>query len=260
MEGSLACLAASRYADDLVLKGGVLLAAYAARRPTRDIDLQARGFTGDIDEVLTRAREVIALARADGLAFDPTVSADTIRDDDQYSGVRVSMTARLATATIPFHIDVNFGDPIWPGPTTVELPLLLGGELTIIGYPVHMVLAEKIVTAVDRGTANTRWRDFVDIATIAARNDVRGADLETALTVVAEFRQVTLRPLGIVLDGMGAFGQTRWAAWRRKQQLDRTPSNLQDLVDLCRDFADPPIERQVGDQVWREGRWRTSES
>lgn len=50
LEGFLARLAASRYADDLVLKGGVLLAAYAARRPTRDIDLQARGFTGDIDE------------------------------------------------------------------------------------------------------------------------------------------------------------------------------------------------------------------
>jgi hypothetical protein len=26
-----------------------------------------------------------------------------------------------------------------------------------------MVLAEKIITAVQRGTANTRWRDFVDV-------------------------------------------------------------------------------------------------
>lgn len=29
-----------------------------------------------------------------------------------YSGVRVSMTARLGTARIPFHIDVNAGAPI----------------------------------------------------------------------------------------------------------------------------------------------------
>lgn len=26
-----------------------------------------------------------------------------------------------------------------------------------------MVLAEKLVTAVQRGTANTRWRDFADV-------------------------------------------------------------------------------------------------
>lgn len=40
LEGFLARLAVSRYADQLVLKGGVLLAAYDTRRPTRDIDLQ----------------------------------------------------------------------------------------------------------------------------------------------------------------------------------------------------------------------------
>ncbi|PWR13899.1 hypothetical protein DKT69_18825 [Micromonospora sicca] len=43
LEGFLARLSQSPYADKLVLKGGVLLAAYAARRPTRDVDLQADG-------------------------------------------------------------------------------------------------------------------------------------------------------------------------------------------------------------------------
>jgi hypothetical protein len=42
LEGFLARLAVSPHADKLVLKGGVLLAAYDTRRPTRDIDLQAR--------------------------------------------------------------------------------------------------------------------------------------------------------------------------------------------------------------------------
>ena len=39
LEGLLARIAASEYRDDFVLKGGVLLAAFAARRPTKDIDL-----------------------------------------------------------------------------------------------------------------------------------------------------------------------------------------------------------------------------
>lgn len=41
LEGFLARLAASTYADRFVLKGGVLLAAWGQRRPTRDIDLAA---------------------------------------------------------------------------------------------------------------------------------------------------------------------------------------------------------------------------
>jgi hypothetical protein len=44
----------------------------------------------------------------------------------------------------------------------VELPRLLGGSLCIRGYSIEMVIAEKLVTALERGTANTRWRDFVD--------------------------------------------------------------------------------------------------
>lgn len=42
-EALLARIAASPHRDDFVLKGGVLLAAFAARRPTKDIDLQATG-------------------------------------------------------------------------------------------------------------------------------------------------------------------------------------------------------------------------
>lgn len=39
LEGFLTRLADSQYAEDFAVKGGVLMAAFAARRPTRDIDL-----------------------------------------------------------------------------------------------------------------------------------------------------------------------------------------------------------------------------
>ena len=42
LEGFLARLAASPHATDLVLKGGMLLAAYALRRPTADLDFAAQ--------------------------------------------------------------------------------------------------------------------------------------------------------------------------------------------------------------------------
>jgi hypothetical protein len=72
--------------------------------------------------------------------------AETIRDEDEYNGVRVAMTVELASARMSFHVDVNVGDPVVPVPGSVVLPRLRGGVLTLLGYPLAMVHAEKIVT------------------------------------------------------------------------------------------------------------------
>ena len=115
----------------------------------------------------------------DGVDFLPdTAKAEVIREEDEYSGVRISMDARLASANLPFHVDVNVGDPIWPAPSTVEVPRLRGGApIVLAGYPIHMVHAEKIVTAIQRGVANTRWRDFGDVWTLSRRHPISASDL-----------------------------------------------------------------------------------
>lgn len=75
------------------------MAAFAERRPTQDIDFAARGFANDIPEVEQRVRSIIMVSRDDGLEFDlDAVSGEPIRDEVDYNGVRVKVTARLATA------------------------------------------------------------------------------------------------------------------------------------------------------------------
>ncbi|MGH3449068.1 MAG: nucleotidyl transferase AbiEii/AbiGii toxin family protein, partial [Nocardioidaceae bacterium] len=108
LEGLLARLVASPYRDRLVLKGGVLLAAYEARRPTRDVDLQARQVPNQVEDVLGMVREIAAVPLDDGLVFDAAVAtATSIRDEDSYSGVRVNLTGTLASARLALHADVN---------------------------------------------------------------------------------------------------------------------------------------------------------
>jgi len=124
LEGFLARLTGSMHAERLVLKGGVLLAAYDSRRPTRDVDLQARAVAGDRDNVLQLVRDITAVNLDDGLVLDTDgATAEIIRDDDEYSGVRVILTANLASAKLSLHVDVNISDPIWPAPRTVELEM-----------------------------------------------------------------------------------------------------------------------------------------
>jgi len=85
-------LTKSQYAENFVLKGGVLLAALDARRPTRDIDFAARRLANDTTLVLTAIRKIGAIRIDDGLTFGADeATGETIRDDDSYSGVRVTL-------------------------------------------------------------------------------------------------------------------------------------------------------------------------
>lgn len=259
LESFLARMAKSRFADQLVLKGGVLLAAFGERRPTRDVDLQAQALDNDADDVRTVICEIANRRLDDGVAFDvDRATAAVIRDEDAYSGVRVTMNAELATARPHFHVDVNVGDPITPAPQELHLPRLLGGEVVVMGYPLVMVHAEKIVTAVARGTVNTRWRDFADIYLLSRRHPLAGADLTDCVRQVAQHRQVELVPLARVLDSYGEIGQARWAAWRRKQQLeDRLPDQFAEVVSAVVTFADPVVTDTAAALAWdpASGMW-----
>jgi len=252
LEGFLARLAASPHAERLVLKGGVLLAVYDARRPTRDVDMQARAIVGEREDVLRLVREIAAVPMDDGLVFDTdAATVESIRDEDEYSGMRVTLTATLVSAKLTLHVDINIGDPIWPAPRMVELPRLLGGTISLAGYPLPMVYAEKIVTALQRGTSNTRWRDFADLYLLTRRHPVDGAELQRALAEVAAYRQVELSPLADALDGYAMLAQARWAAWRRKQRLDdRLPSSFLDVLDEVVAFADPAFITAVASRRW----------
>jgi hypothetical protein len=137
-------LTRSAFADNLVLKGGVLLAALDARRPTRDIDLAASALLNTEAEILAVVRKIAGISIEDGIAFDPEqATAEVIREDHDYSGVRVTLGGTLSRAMIRLHVDVNVGDPIWPEPQHVSLPRLLEGVLQVRGYPLERCSPRK---------------------------------------------------------------------------------------------------------------------
>jgi hypothetical protein len=100
LEGFLLRLAASASSQDFVLKGGVLLAAYQLRRPTADIDFAALKISNDVGTIksmiITVADTQPPNDQDDGLWFDTSdTHAVAIRDQDTYSGVRVTLGLNL---------------------------------------------------------------------------------------------------------------------------------------------------------------------
>ena len=268
LEGFLLRLANSEHNGKFVLKGGVLLAAYELRRPTADVDFAGIAISSEVEFVRRLIAEVASTVLPagldDGLVFDlEDIRAETIREDDEHSGVQVRLVARLATAIERFHVDVNVGDPIWPAPADISLPRLLGEEpIRLRGYPLEMVLAEKIVTVLQRGQASTRWRDFGDIYLLTRRYAFQANELRQALQAVADYRHVEISSLDDALDGYAEIGQEKWEAWRRRLELaDSLPASFGDALGALEVFAEPILTGSVDDsaswdpaqQAWSDG-------
>ena len=261
LEGFLNRLSQSPRREVFVLKGGVLLAAFDQRRPTRDVDFAVIGLDNDVDNILSILREVAAADVGDGLDIDiGQAAAEVIREDSTgYTGVRVSFPAALASAKVNFNVDVNVGDPITPKPEVIAVPRILGGTIQILGYPVEMVIAEKLVTAIERGTANTRWCDLVDMYRLSNSRSMAGNVLIESCDTVATYRGATLVPLGAALEGFGEIAQARWFAWRNKQKLQaEAPENISELIRALEVFADPVLLRSAAGRLWNpsEREWQ----
>ena len=112
----------------------------------------------------------------------------------------------------------------------MAIPRLLDGpDIEVRGYPMEMALAEKIVTAVQRGTASTRWRDFGDIWTLSHNHTLRGTDIQEAIEQVAAHREADLSALETALVGYADLAQTKWAQWKRKLKLDQLPDEFAEV-------------------------------
>jgi len=94
-------LSVSQYAGDFILKGAMLFTVWTGEkyRPTMDMDLLGHG-----DDSRKRLAEVFRKlcnvdVEPDGLVFDAdTVAAAPIRDEQEYQGQRVTLTAFLGKA------------------------------------------------------------------------------------------------------------------------------------------------------------------
>ncbi|MFW0774962.1 nucleotidyl transferase AbiEii/AbiGii toxin family protein [Paenarthrobacter nitroguajacolicus] len=260
LERFLARLGSTPYAGDFCLKGGILLSAHSLRRPTRDIDMQALDFELDSVHVAEVIAAVSDVGDDDGLSFDTDErKIEQIRDEDEYTGLRVSLPARLHRAKVTIKLDISTGDPIWPAPEAIELPSLLGGSVKLQGHPLVTVIAEKTVTMLQRGTTSTRWRDLLDVAALSDRFPFAAAELREAAQQVARHRGVELGALRDLLAGYGQVGQAKWAAWRTKQKVeDLCEKDLDDQVKRVLVFIDPVFDGSALDHhQWNpdEGSW-----
>lgn len=260
LERFLYRLSISDHRDRLVLKGGMLLAAFDERRPTADVDLLATAIANEVATISAVVREVLAIDVDDGVVFEPdALRAQVIRDADPYTGVRITVPARVDRARHLLRVDINVGDPITPAPVEVSYPALLDEPFELVGYPLETVLAEKIVTMIDRGDATTRDRDFADVYVLTGRHEVDAERLAAAIRATGTHRGSDLRSLRSVFVDLATVRQPDWTRYLARSRLDdAAPATLAEAIEAIAEFADPIIGGEVGGGLWdpAERQWR----
>ncbi len=253
-------LGESIHRDRYILKGAMLFALWGGLiyRPTRDLDFTGYG-SNETESVLAALREVCAVPAAeDGLAFDDAaLTAEPIRDDAEYSGVRIRFQATLGDARIPMQIDIGFGNAIEPGATEIDYPTLLDAPAPRIrAYPHEAVVAEKLHAMVMLGDRNSRLKDFYDLYVLARQFPFDGVRLTRAIAATFERRHTTIdsavpAPLAprFYADGARA---AQWRAYLTRSRLPGVPTDWVGVGELLQTFLGSPWRALAGGHAFSD--------
>lgn len=183
----------SEYADNFVLKGGLLISAVNGinNRTTRDMDTTVRGLAMDEDEFIPILNKILQTHMDDGCKFT-IEKVERIRLESKYPDLRIHIGITFGKMRNILQMDVTTGDVITPKEMRFSYPSLFSDTCyPIMAYPLETILAEKYETLCRRGTTSTRARDFYDIYTLYQlhRDEIDWDVLRKAVIATATMRE-----------------------------------------------------------------------
>lgn len=165
LERLLERISVSEYRDNFILKGGFLLAAMVGldTRATMDMDATIKGLPVTKEAISQMFIDICQIHIEDDIRFEFSGIED-IREDDEYSGFRVSLSGNYPPMAVPLKIDITTGDKITPREMIYTFNLMFEERsINVLAYTLETILAEKLETIISRGDQNTRPRDFYDV-------------------------------------------------------------------------------------------------
>lgn len=165
LERLLERISVSKYQQNFILKGGFLIAAMVGldSRATMDMDATIKGLPVSERTIREIFEEICKIELDDDVIFRFR-SIGEIREGDEYTGYRVSLSANYPPMEVPLKLDITTGDKITPKEIEYHFRLLLEDRsISVLAYNLETILAEKLETVISRGDQNTRPRDYYDI-------------------------------------------------------------------------------------------------
>ena len=241
-------LSLSRYSDQFVLKGGLLLYLIMNEkaRATKDIDLLAKETASNLDTLCGIFADISAIKSDDAVTFDTdSITAERIKEDADYEGVRIKITAHLGNMRKALQFDIGFGDVVVPKPESLEYPTLLDMDKPVIkAYSKESVIAEKFEAMLYLAELNSRMKDFYDIYSLCISFDFDGRVLYEAMlqTITRRGTHTPNEPTVFSEDfGRNKDKATQWGAFKRRTAVGDN-INFSVVVEMICVFLKPVYE------------------
>ena len=165
LERLLERISISKYKDNFILKGGMLISSIIGidSRSTMDMDTTIKGFKLNVENLKSILQDIIKIDIKDNIKFKIS-SIENIREDDDYGGLRIRLQSYFDEMPVDLKVDVTTGDKITYKEINYKYNLLLEKRsIEIWTYNVETIIAEKYESIIKRGILNTRIRDFYDL-------------------------------------------------------------------------------------------------
>ena len=247
----------SKYAENLVLKGGLFIYSITNfdSRVTVDVDFLLQKVPNTPEQLKTVLEKIISTPTGNDFITFEIKNIAPIAVAKKYAGIGASLVARIKNTKTPFSIDFGVGDVIVPKQEKRKIPTQLENFIapTVNTYSLETTIAEKIDAILSLMEFSSRMKDYYDIYYLANKFDFDGATLTEALRktfenrghifAVEQFEQV------MAFDGDDAM-QKKWKVFVRK--IDTKTDDYGTVLRTIKTFLMKPFMAAIESQEFAE--------
>ncbi len=252
----------SKYAENLVLKGGLFIYSVTDfdSRVTVDVDFLLRKIPNTPEQLQTVIETIIHTSTGNDFVTFEIKDIAPIAVAKKYAGIGVSLVARIKNTKTPFSIDFGVGDVIVPRQEKRKIPTQIDDFTapTVNTYSLETTIAEKIDAILSLMEFSSRMKDYYDIYYLANKFDFDGATLAEALRKTFENRGHTFTAEQfeqVMTFGSDDAMQKKWKAFVRK--IDTKTDDFGTVLRTIKAFLTKPFTAAHRDKEFTE-KWSAS--
>lgn len=246
LERFLERISISKYKENFILKGGMLISAMLGidSRTTMDIDTTIKGFSLTEENISNIMNDICNIKIDDDVTFEMN-KIEKIREEEDYGGYRVTFKAiYMEQMPVVMKIDITTGDKITYREIEYNFDLMLEDrKIQVWSYNVETILAEKFEAIIKRSVLGTRIRDYYDVYMLlnTQRKNINFDLLPKAIFLTADHRQTT----DIIKDWRKTYEELKDSdvmkdLWRRyqKDNFYAEDINYEDLLECIKEIGE----------------------
>lgn len=247
----------SKYAENLVLKGGLFIYSVTDfdSRVTVDVDFLLRRVPNTPEQLKSLLEEIITVPTGNDFVTFEIKDVAPIAIAKKYAGIGASIVARIKNTRTPFSIDFGVGDVIVPKQEKRQIPTQLPDfeSPTVNTYSVETTVAEKLDAILSLMEFSSRMKDYYDIYYIANKFDFDGGVLTEALKKTFSNREHSFSPeqfKQVMSFADDAAMQKKWKAFVRK--INTKTDDYSTVLKTIQNFLEQPFIAAAENKTFTE--------